>query len=102
MTQQELDHMAESKYPNAKNGAPIETAFRVMAERAAYIEGIKLMEERVRELEGALERVVKECDDSGLKNCSIDNKLHMAIYHSRHAAKTALSNQPTPGAKEGV
>ena len=38
--------------------------------------------------------IVKWCEDSGLKQCDIGNKKHMAIYHSLHAAKNALNDFP--------
>lgn len=131
MTQQQLDQMAESKYPMpgkwtepdagtihvpdeldslinqvgfqyrlhtiSKRFGEAEFICRAVyacqkyfidKQRSAYIEGIKLMEERVRELEGALKSIIGEL--------AMQNE-----YQAKAIAQTALSNQPKPGAKEG-
>ena len=48
----------------------------------------------VEQAKNSFELIVKWCEDSGLKQCDIGNKKHMAIYHSLHAAKDALNNFP--------
>lgn len=59
---------------------------------SAYDAGAADEKKKAQVLADALEKIQEWCKDSGLKNCNIGNKLHMAVYHSLHLAKNALTN----------
>ena len=48
----------------------------------------------IKRLREGIEKILKNCEESGLKMCDTENKLHMAIYFSLHTAKQLLNSQP--------
>lgn len=74
------------EYANVPVGAVVAEAY------AAYVtDTLQSENERLRK---AMENIVKYCEDSGLKNCDTQNKIHMAVYMSLHEAKSALAQTP--------
>ncbi len=51
----------------------------------------QLLKDKADKMEAALKNIIKWCEDSKLKDCAIDNPVHMAIYHSLHLSRNALS-----------
>jgi hypothetical protein len=56
----------------------------------------------IEKIKQTFENIIKWCEESGIKDCDISNKQHMAIYHSLHLSRNALATLPTrePEVKE--
>jgi len=78
-----------------------EYASLVSAEKEAELEAeekkvilleakLSTKEAAIKELVTGLEKIEKECKESGLKHCDVEDPLHMAIYHSLHLAKPLI------------
>lgn len=78
-----LDY-GQSKEANIPLGASI-TA--VILQRAKQFEQAKK----------ALKEILVYCEESGLKKVSVENPVHMAVYHSLHAANNALASWKEEG-----
>ena len=49
----------------------------------------------IEKIKQTFENIIKWCEESGIKDCDISNKQHMAIYHSLHLSRNALATLPT-------
>lgn len=49
-------------------------------------------QEREKVLVEALQNIQKWCEESGLKNVALDNRVGMAVYHSLHLSRSALAS----------
>lgn len=60
-----------------------------------YGEKLVAAEEQLDKMAKAFELIKVWCKESGLKHADIGNPIHMAVYHSLHQAKTALTDYQT-------
>lgn len=93
----EIEKKAEAKFPEFPL-IQLSTLGSIhsyhFAKRVGYIAAACEYAAEIKRLREGIDKILKNCKESGLKMCDTENKLHMAIYFSLHTAKQLLNSQP--------